>query len=120
HQAAERWLTAFLLTFTAYRPRSHNLEKLANQAAGLHPALRAALPRAAGEERRLFNLLKKAYIDARYSKKYRITADELVTLGGWVRELGVLVERACREKLASLAVEAPRAIASDSNSEPRA
>jgi HEPN domain-containing protein/predicted nucleotidyltransferase len=108
HQAAERYFTAFLLTFTAYKPRIHNLEKLANQAAGLHPALRVALPRAAGEERRVFDLLKKAYVEARYSKKYRITAEELGVLGERVRELGGLVEGACREKLASLATEVLR------------
>jgi uncharacterized protein len=106
HQAVERYFAAFLLTFTAYKPRTHNIEKLANQAASLHPAMRAALPRAAGEERRLFDLLKKAYIDARYSKKYRITAEELSVLGERVRELGSLVERACREKIASLTAEA--------------
>jgi len=106
HQAAERYFAALLLTFTAYKPVTHNLEKLANQAASLHPALRAALPRAAGEEERLFALLKKAYIDARYKKKYRITAEELTVLGDRVRELGVLVESACREKLALLATDA--------------
>jgi predicted nucleotidyltransferase/HEPN domain-containing protein len=106
HQATERYFAAFLLTFTAYKPRTHNIEKLANQAASLHPIMRAALPRAAGEDRRLFDLLKKAYIDARYSKKYRITAEELSALGERVRDLGSLVERACREKIASLAAEA--------------
>jgi len=105
HQAVERLFAAFLLTFTAYKPRTHNIEKLANQAGSLHPSLRAALPRAEGEDRRLFDLLKKAYIDARYSKKYRITAEELSALGERVRDLGSLVERACREKIACLAGE---------------
>jgi uncharacterized protein len=109
HQAAERYLSAFLLTFTAYKPRIHNLEKLANQAAGLHPELREVLPRAAGEDRRLFDLLKKAYIDARYSKKYRIAAEDLTAMGDRVRELGEVVERVCREKIASMgANQAPR------------
>src|SRR5262249_36954300 len=30
HQATERFFAAFLLTFTAYMPHSHNIEKLAN------------------------------------------------------------------------------------------
>lgn len=103
HQATERYLAAFLLTHTSYKPRIHNLEKLANQAAGHHPAMRDVLPRAAGEDRRLFELLKKAYVEARYSKKYKITAEELTALGERVRELGDVVEKACKEKLASLA-----------------
>jgi HEPN domain-containing protein/predicted nucleotidyltransferase len=102
HQAAERYLTAFCLTFTAYKPRIHNLEKLVNQAASLHPEMRAALPRAAGEDRRLFDLLKKAYIEARYSKKYRITAEELATLRERVRDLGERVERACCAKIEAI------------------
>jgi uncharacterized protein len=102
HQAAERYLTSILLVCTAYKPRIHNLEKLANQAAGLDPAMRNVLPRAAGEDRRLFDLLKKAYIDARYSKKYRITAEELTALGERVRELGEVVEQVCREKLEAM------------------
>lgn len=104
HQAAERYLTAVLLVFTAYKPRIHNLEKLANQAAGLHPAMRSVLPRAAGEERRRFDLLKKAYVEARYSKKFRITAEELAVLGERVRELGEMAERVCRERLTSLSI----------------
>jgi uncharacterized protein len=99
HQAAERYLTTALLVFTAYKPKIHNLEKLANQAAGLDPALRSVLPRSVGEDRRRFDLLKKAYVDARYSKKFRITAEDLTTLGDQVRALGEVVDRVCRAKL---------------------
>jgi uncharacterized protein len=102
HQAAERFLSAALLGLSAYKPRTHNLEKLADRAAGLHPDLRPVLPRALPEDRRLFDLLKKAYVDARYSKKYRITGDELTALGARVRELGAVVERVSREKIATL------------------
>src|SRR6185369_2411385 len=37
HQATERFFAAFLLCFTAYMPKSHNIEKLANMAAQHHP-----------------------------------------------------------------------------------
>jgi uncharacterized protein len=102
HQATERFFGALLLVFTAYMPKTHNLEKLADRVAGVHPDLRAVLPRALAEDRRLFDLLKKAYVDARYSTKYRITAEELSALGPRVRELGTVVERVCREKIATL------------------
>lgn len=102
HQAAERYLGALLLVFTAYMPQTHNLEKLANRAAGLHPDLRAVLPRELPEDQRLFELLKKAYVDARYNTNYRITAEELAALGPRVRELGAVVERVCLEKIATL------------------
>ena len=102
HQAAERYLGALLLVFTAYMPATHNLEKLADRAAGLHPDLRSVLPRVLPEDERLFELLKKAYVDARYNTNYRITVEELAALGPRVRELGDVVERVCKEKIATL------------------
>ncbi len=102
HQAAERYLGAMLLVFTAYMPATHNLERLVKLAAGLHPDLRAVLPRELPEDKRLFELLKKAYVDARYNTNYRITAEELGALGPRVRELGCVVERVCNEKIAAL------------------
>ena len=102
HQAAERYLGAMLLVFTAYMPATHNLEKLVKLAAGLHPDLRAMLPRELSEDKRLFELLKKAYVDARYNTNYRITAEELAALGPRVRELGDVVEQVCQEKIATL------------------
>jgi predicted nucleotidyltransferase/HEPN domain-containing protein len=102
HQATERFFAAFLLTFTAYMLKSHNLEKLANMAAQHHPDMRPLLPRKEPEDERLFELLKKAYVDARYSTKYRVTAEELGVLGARVKALGEVVERVCREKIAAL------------------
>jgi predicted nucleotidyltransferase/HEPN domain-containing protein len=102
HQATERFFAAFLLTFTGYMPKLHDIEKLADIAAGLHPDMRPLLPRVEPEDKRLFDLLKKAYVDARYSPKYSITADELRALGPQVEELGRVIERVCREKIATL------------------
>lgn len=102
HQATERYFAAFLLVFNGHMPKSHNLEKLAKMAAHFHPDMRPLLPRTEPEDKRLFDLLKKAYIDARYSTKYSITAEELAALGPRVRELGAVVERVCREKIVTL------------------
>ncbi|MCK6587309.1 MAG: HEPN domain-containing protein [Polyangiaceae bacterium] len=101
HQAAERYFHAALLVFTGYKPKTHDLERLANQTAPLHSALSGALPRAEPEDERLFKLLKRAYIDARYSKSYRVTDEELCILRARVRDLGARVREACAEKLAS-------------------
>jgi HEPN domain-containing protein len=101
HQAAERYFHAALLVFTGYKPKTHDLERLANQTAPLHPTLEGALPRAEPEDERLFKLLKRAYIEARYSKSYRVTDEELGALRERVRDLGARVRRACADKLAS-------------------
>jgi HEPN domain-containing protein/predicted nucleotidyltransferase len=99
HQATERYFAAALLVFTGTKPLSHDLEALSKLVAPLHPLLAEPFPRASEEDDRLFKLLRKAYIESRYSKSYRITAEELTTLGDRVRGLAARVERACRETI---------------------
>jgi predicted nucleotidyltransferase/HEPN domain-containing protein len=101
HQSVERYFAATTLVFTGYKPKSHNIEELANETAPLHPALAGALPRTEDEDKRLFDLLRRGYIDARYSKSYRITLEELRILRERVHDLAVRVREACIDKLAS-------------------
>ncbi|APR85845.1 Hypothetical protein A7982_11194 [Minicystis rosea] len=103
HQAAERYLSAALLVFTGTKPLLHDLEKLGDLVAPLHPLLAVPFPRATKEDDHLFKLLKRAYIESRYSKSYKISAEELNALGERVRDLAGRVEKACREKIESLA-----------------
>ena len=95
--------------FTGYKRKEHDLRKLHAEAAPLHPDLHAVLPRTTPEDEHLFDLLRRAYIDARYSKSYRITAEELATLGERVRRFAQVVERVCQEKIASLRADAESA-----------
>jgi uncharacterized protein len=101
HQAAERYYHAASLVLTGYKDRTHDLEKLAQKAAEQHPLLVEALPKTEPEDERLFTLLRKAYIEARYNKAYRITRDELSALQARVLELARRVREASLEKLAS-------------------
>jgi HEPN domain-containing protein len=102
HQATERYFAAALLVFTGTKPVSHDIEALGKVASPLHPLLQEPFPMATEEDERLFKLLKKAYIEARYKMSYRITAEELAVLGARVKDLAGRVDRACREKIASL------------------
>jgi predicted nucleotidyltransferase/HEPN domain-containing protein len=99
HQATERYFHAVLLVFTAYKPKTHNLEILAKRCADLHPELRGVFPQRTPDEMRLFKLLKAAYVDARYNTSYTVTKEELEILAGWVRELRDRVERVCGERI---------------------
>jgi predicted nucleotidyltransferase/HEPN domain-containing protein len=101
HQAAERYYHAATLVFTGYKQRTHDIEVLGRIAGEQHAGLNDALPKADPEDRRLFDLLKKAYVDARYSMSYRITVDELRVLQERVIALGELVRAACLEKMAT-------------------
>jgi predicted nucleotidyltransferase/HEPN domain-containing protein len=110
HQATERYYHAAHLVFTGYKQQSHDLERLGAMASDQHPLLVAALPKTEPEDKRLFDLLKKAYIEARYSGSYRITQEELSTLQARVIALAERVRSACLEKLASFCgAEAVRA-----------
>lgn len=74
----------------------------ANQTGPLHAELAGALPRTEPEDERLFSLLKRAYIEARYSKGYQVTGAELAALRQKVLDLAARVRGACAERLQSL------------------
>jgi len=102
HQATERYYHAVLLVFTGYKPKTHDIEALAKQTSPLHSELEGALPRTEPEDQWLFGLLKRAYIEARYSKSYRVTPAELSILRERLLDLAGRVRRACADQLATI------------------
>jgi predicted nucleotidyltransferase/HEPN domain-containing protein len=108
HQATERAYHCLLLVLTLYSPKSHKLNFLRSQCEQLIPELAEAWPRATRFEQRCFELLRRAYVDARYPPHYRITPEELAWLGERIRVLQYLVGRACQARLAALHSEAAR------------
>lgn len=99
HQATERLYHCVLLVVSLYSPKSHKLNMLRSQAERLAPELIAAWPRNTRFEQRSFELLRRAYVEARYSPHYRITEDELGWLSTRVSVLRDLVEAVCRARL---------------------
>jgi len=53
-------------------------------------------------QRSRFQLLKRAYIDARYSECYEITEEELMWLAERVRILQQLTLKLCKDKIEGL------------------
>ncbi len=102
HQATERYYHCLLLVVTLYSPKSHKLNFLRSHAEQLDGRLAEAWPRATKFEQRCFDLLRRAYVDARYSPHYKISADELSWLGERVAVLQGLVEMICSERMAEL------------------
>jgi predicted nucleotidyltransferase/HEPN domain-containing protein len=101
HQAAERLYHCTLLVLTLYSPKSHKLAFLRSQAERLAPELIAAWPRDTRFAQRGFELLRRAYVDARYSPHYKINPEELAWLTERVGVLQRLVEQTCRSHLAT-------------------
>ena len=101
HQATERYYVTFLLVFTDYRPKTHDIKKLGKLARKIKAELAIVFPCATEEEKRLFKLLRKAYVDARYNKNYVITQEELAYLAGRVKVLEALTKELCEAEIAS-------------------
>jgi len=101
HQAAERTYNAVILVYTGYKPKTHNLGKLKRYGKRFSEVLDGVFPDNTKEEKHLFDLLKRGYIDARYKAEYTITAEELSTLIERVGRLQLIAEQLCREKIAS-------------------
>ena len=106
HQATERLYICFLLVRTHYFPRSHNIKFLRSLAEDKEPRLIEAWPRATKLDRRRFELLKRAYVEARYSANYEIGADDLEALIRSVHRLRDLVVEVSRERLDELRSDA--------------
>ena len=102
HQTAERLYHCVLLVLTLYSPKSHKLNFLRSQAEQLDDRLAAAWPRGAKFEQRCFELLRRAYVDARYSEHYKISAEELAWLDERIGTLEELVKQVASERLKAL------------------
>jgi predicted nucleotidyltransferase/HEPN domain-containing protein len=103
HQAVERLYHCVLLVRTLYSPKTHNLNRLRQLSEELEPRLKTVWPRETKFERRCFELLREAYVKARYSREYRINPEELEWLGSRVELLQMLVREACEQRLEELA-----------------
>ena len=103
HQATERFYSAITLVFINYRFRTHDIELLGIKAAGYNPDFAKVFPQDTTPHRRAFTLLKKAYVDARYKKDYRITKKQLEYLAERVKVLEKLTKKICKGKIDNFA-----------------
>ena len=97
----ERFFDATLLVFTNYRPRLHDLETLSHMVAGCDPAFLTVFPKATEEEKECFELLRRAYVEARYNPGYKITKEQLEYLAQRVQKLQDLTQKICEARIES-------------------
>ena len=102
HQATERFYHCLFLVRTLYSPKTHNLNQLRQLAEAMEPRLKEVWPRSTKFERRCYELLRDAYLKARYSRHYRISDEELAWLGARVEVLRQLVRELCEARIAEL------------------
>jgi uncharacterized protein len=102
HQATETAYACFLLVHTLYFPRSHNIKFLRSLSEDKEPRLIEVWPRTTRLDRRRFELLKRAYVEARYAPSYDIGTDDLSALATTVRILRASVDDLCAKRLSEL------------------
>lgn len=102
HQTAETIYQGLLLVLTLYSPKSHHLVRLRNMTEPLEPRLREVWPHETKFQKRCFELLRAAYVKARYSRHYRITDEELAYLAERIELLRQIVTEASAERIAAL------------------
>ncbi|MBN7808282.1 nucleotidyltransferase and HEPN domain-containing protein [Agrobacterium rosae] len=102
HQSLEQAYASVLLTLTNYAPASHNLKILRSFAEEQDRRLAEAFPREHHRERAAFNTINEAYVKARYSNHYEISATALEWLGERTSALLALVMKVCSGHIAVL------------------
>lgn len=106
HQAVETAYACTLLVHTFYFPRSHNIKFLRSLAEDVDRSLAQAWPRNSRIDRRRFELLKRAYVEARYSDQYDASVEDLEWLTAAAMRLRDLVAESCEARIAELRARA--------------
>ncbi|MBU2649280.1 HEPN domain-containing protein [bacterium] len=106
HQAAEAIYRMVLLTVTLYAPATHHLGKLRQRCEAIDPRLAEAWGPERKPFKRYFELLRRAYVEARYSPAYETNAEILKWQAERIARLLELAEASCQERLAKLETEA--------------
>ena len=99
HQSTESLYNCALLVFTNHKPKSHDLLELKSLCASQKNEFLTTFPSATKEQQLCFELLNKAYIEARYNKHYKISKEQLEYLIERVGGLKSLVENLCKDKI---------------------
>ena len=99
HQATESFYNTILLVFSGYKPKLHDIKKLRKRTNGYHKDLFKAFPLNTSDQRECFDLLRRAYIEARYSKDYEISKEQLEYLMRRIELLKKVTEQVCLNRI---------------------
>ena len=99
HQAAEYFLKAIPLVYILYGYKEHDLEFLIGKCKPYTLELAKVFPCDTDEEKRLFDLLRRAYLEARYNDKFVVTKADIDALVPKIELLRDIVEKVCEEQI---------------------
>lgn len=99
HQACENYYYAIRLVYTLKNSKQHNLTKLSSSVKSYSADLAKVFPNNTSEEKRLFNLIKAAYVEARYNPDFLVTKEDIDALIPKVELLRDITKRICEGKI---------------------
>ena len=100
HQATESYLKTIPLVYILYGYKEHDLQFLIGKCKPYTLELAKVFPCDTDEEKRLFDLLRRAYLEARYNKKnFIVTKADIDALVSKIELLRDIVEKVCKERL---------------------
>lgn len=101
HQVCENLFYSLRLVHTLKNSKQHNLSKLLGSTHKYSQELRKTFPRNTKEEKRLFELLRLAYVEARYNARFVVTKEDIDALYPKVEQLKNVVEKVCKAQIES-------------------
>ena len=99
HQACENLFNAILLTFTLRNDKEHNLDELFKASRGYVPELICIFPAENEDEERLFKILVRSYIEARYNPKFKVNRGDIEDLMVKVEKFGEVTGQVCERRI---------------------
>lgn len=99
HQACESYIYAIRLVFTLLNPKQHNLSKLLNSVKQYPDEFAKVFPQDTPEEKRLFKLIKAAYVEGRYNPDFMVSKEDIDALVPKVELLRDITKQICEVKI---------------------
>jgi HEPN domain-containing protein len=99
HQTCENLFYTVRLVFTLENNKQHNLAKLLDSVRKYAEEFEKIFPRKTDDEKRLFNIVKSAYVEARYNPGFVVTKADVEQLIPAVEQLFILVKQLCEQRI---------------------
>lgn len=99
HQACEKFYCAITLVFINYKPKCHRLKTFRSMTKEFSRELVCVFPELTPFEKECYDLLCRAYIEARYNKAFTVTREQLEYMLARVEVLRVVTYKICTERI---------------------
>ena len=99
HQSCENYFYTIRLVYTQQNSKQHNLTKLLNSVKKYSTDFVKVFPQDTPEEKRLFELIKAAYVNGRYDPDFVVTKEDIDALVPKVELLRDITKRICEERI---------------------